>query len=294
MQFRRIRLCLRGGHMAGIAFGPDRPPDLVFLHATGFNARTYAPLLAPLGAQFAIVALDQRGHGLSTLPADPAKLDSWDIYVADAVEALAQLRGAGPAPVLCGHSMGGAVALMAGARAPASARALVLLDPVLAPFAFALAARLPGGPHRMRRVIPIAAGALRRRASFPSEEAVLAAYRGRGAFKAWPEEFLQSYVADGFAAAPDGGVTLRCTPAWEAATFSGQRHFAAGALSRVKVRTLILRAEVGSTMRITPHAARRRKQDLEIETVTGGTHFFPMEDRGLVRSRLITALERSG
>ena len=135
MEFRRISLALRDGAMAGLAFGPDRAPDLVFFHATGFNARTYAPLLAPLADRFAVVALDQRGHGLSRLPADPARLDRWDVYVDDAVAALAALRGSGPAPVVSGHSMGGAVALMAAARAPGAVRSLVLLDPVLPPLA---------------------------------------------------------------------------------------------------------------------------------------------------------------
>ncbi len=44
----------------------------------------------------------------------------------------------------------------------------------------------------------LAEGALRRRSDFPSREAALAAYRGRGAFRTWPEAPLADYVADGF------------------------------------------------------------------------------------------------
>jgi pimeloyl-ACP methyl ester carboxylesterase len=61
--------------MAGIAFGAETAtPDIVFMHATGFNARTYRTLLAPLGDRFHVLALDMRGHGLTTLPAKHVRL----------------------------------------------------------------------------------------------------------------------------------------------------------------------------------------------------------------------------
>ena len=46
----------------------ERPVDIVFSHANGFNARTYRSILAPLAAEMRILALDARGHGASTLP----------------------------------------------------------------------------------------------------------------------------------------------------------------------------------------------------------------------------------
>ena len=74
---RRFTLDLPDGPMAGIRFGPDGPPDLVLLHATGFNALTYRELLEPLGERFRVVALDQRGHGLSRLPAVAETMPGW-------------------------------------------------------------------------------------------------------------------------------------------------------------------------------------------------------------------------
>jgi pimeloyl-ACP methyl ester carboxylesterase len=54
--------------LAVLDFGPpERAYDLVFLHANGFNALTYRRVLAPLAADFRILALDQRGHGASSL-----------------------------------------------------------------------------------------------------------------------------------------------------------------------------------------------------------------------------------
>ena len=48
---------------------PDRPVDIVFLHANGFNALTYQrdPGTARRPT-LRVLALDQRGHGLTTLP----------------------------------------------------------------------------------------------------------------------------------------------------------------------------------------------------------------------------------
>jgi len=67
---RTIPLPMRGGAMAALDLGPpDRPVDIVFSHANGFNGRTYRTILQPLAADLRILALDLRGHGASTLPA---------------------------------------------------------------------------------------------------------------------------------------------------------------------------------------------------------------------------------
>ena len=54
---RRVALPSRGGEMALLDFGPaERPVDMVFSHANGFNARTYRSILAPLAADLRILA----------------------------------------------------------------------------------------------------------------------------------------------------------------------------------------------------------------------------------------------
>ena len=63
---RLIDLEARGGAMAALDFGdPGRPVDIVFVHANGFNARTYRTILEPLAEDLRILAVDQRGHGRS-------------------------------------------------------------------------------------------------------------------------------------------------------------------------------------------------------------------------------------
>ena len=62
--------------------GSDKPL-LVFAHATGFNALTYRHLLAPLADRFRVIALDQRGHGMTSARADPELMRGWASYQDD-------------------------------------------------------------------------------------------------------------------------------------------------------------------------------------------------------------------
>ena len=85
---QRFTLPLAGGHISGLNFGPAHGRiDLVFLHATGFNALTYRQLLAPLAPPWRVVALDLRGHGLSSLPARPGRLMHWQGYATNVIAA---------------------------------------------------------------------------------------------------------------------------------------------------------------------------------------------------------------
>jgi len=288
---RRFTLAHPDGEMAAIRFGADGPPDLVFLHATGFNALTYRALLEPLGERFRVVALDQRGHGLSGLPAVPRDLPGWELYGRDMLAAFDAL-GAGPELVLAGHSMGGAVSTMAAERRADRIASLVLLDPVMPTAEWAAQLQAQHDLDARIEGLPIARGARRRRAWFASKQEALEAYRGRGAFATWVDRFLDDYVEDGFTPMPDeDGVTLTCAPAWEAATFASSRHNGADLLARVPVPATILVGEKGSVSRSVDDAASRTTARRTVEIVPGTTHFLPMEQPDLVRQRLIAALE---
>lgn len=288
---RRFTLSLPDGAMAGIRFGADGPPDLVFLHATGFNALTYRELLEPLGERFRIVALDQRGHGLSRLPAVPEEMPGWELYGRD-MRAVFDALGDGPPLVLAGHSMGGAVSMMAAERHAARVASLVLLDPVMPTAEWIAKLYTPQDLDARIKDLPIARGASRRRAWFASKREAIDAYRGRGAFATWVGRFLEDYVEDGFAPMPNGdGVTLTCAAAWEAATFASSRHNGADLLARVPVPATILIGEINSVSRSVADAASRTTARRTVENVPGTTHFLPMERPDLVRQRLLAALE---
>lgn len=100
---------------------PGTAPAVVALHGLASNARWW-DLVAPLLAPRRVVAVDQRGHGLSSRPEAGYDFAS----VAGDVRGVAAALGLGPC-VAMGHSWGAAVAL-AWASADADVRAVVCVD----------------------------------------------------------------------------------------------------------------------------------------------------------------------
>ena len=276
---------LQGGDMSVLDMGdPARAPDMIFVHANGFNALTYRSLLEPLARAAHILAPDLRGHGLSTLSARPGWRRSWRDLRDDLVALIDAVEG--PPMVLAGHSMGAVVALLAAGERPDRVRAVVMLDPVILPRPAALAMSLPLIGRGARRY-PLVKNALRRRARFQSRRAAMEAYRGRGAFRGWPDAVLVDYVADGFRDVEDG-VELNCAPEWEASNYAAQGCDPWPVLRGLDRPLTILKAEHGSTCSLGPNQIT----GVDVSTVAGGTHFFPMLEPDLTRAALSAALAR--
>ncbi len=277
----RLEAPAGAGEMAYLDFGPrDRAPDLVFLHANGFNARAYRTILAPLADSWRILAPDQRGHGATDLPTDHPRT-TWEDLKDDLLTFLAAMGLARVA--LAGHSMGGTAALLAAAEAPARVRSLALLDPVILP--------PDAGVGRLGGESPMVQGALRRRRIFPSRAAAVEAYRGRGAFRTWTEAQLQDYVEAGFRDRPDGSVELACSPEWEVSNYVNQGHDSWWAFEHSLCPIHILRAEHESPGRIDGRLeALQASGRIRIDTIPGTTHFLPMERPELVREAILEAV----
>jgi len=270
------------GEFAYLDFGPEeRPVDAVFLHANGFNARTYRTILGPLAGDFRILALDLRGHGRTRAPTQPEGRPNWLDLGDDLVGFLETLDL--KSVVLAGHSMGGTLSLFAATDAPDRVRALVLFDPVVLP---------PERPAGQPASSPLIHGASRRRRHFDSREAAVQSYRGRGAFTTWAEPMLLDYVEDGFRDLDDGTVELACAPEWEVSNYLAQGHDPWDAFARSRCPITILRAEQGSTCNVDSRIDQLTADGrITIETIPGTTHFLPMERPDLVRSNLREAIE---
>lgn len=272
------------GEMAVLDFGdPNRPVDLIFSHANGFNAATYRSLLSPLSTALRIWAPDLRGHGRSTLPVFTRPKTSWLDHRDDLLALLETLDG--PPVVMAGHSMGGTASLLAAAQRPDRVSSLVLFDPVIWRRMTVLAFNLPFA-HRFMGAIPIAKSTLRRRSRFDSREQAMAAYRGRGAFKGWPDTVLADYLSEGLKA-DGGGFDLAAAPAWEAANYVAQAHDPWRALRRYPGPVRILKAEHGALTHLP--VAPRVMPTVTVEIVAGGGHLFPMTHADIARDALFEA-----
>lgn len=248
--------------------GPEHAPILLLVHATGMNAEAWRPFAGGLVGAHRVVAVDVRAHGAARTPDDPDL--RWPSITDDVVAVLDS--GALPAGPLhgIGHSMGGACLVLAAERRPGAFRSLWLFEPVIPPPGSML-----GGPGDN----PMAEAAERRRPSFASLDAAYDNYASKPPLDAFHPDALRGYVEGGFA--PDGdGVTLRCRPAWEAATF--RMGGANGAWDALPTLDLPVTIAVGAASELGPAsfaedvAARLPRGRLERHPELG--HFGPLQD----------------
>lgn len=283
------------GQALSVWHWPRKPgrPLVHWAHATGFHARTYTPLLEQLAEIANVIAWDMRGHGASgevrAHPLTPPRPLSWSLYYRD----LCALIDTQTAPIwLAGHSIGATASAMAATRRPEAVRGVLLVEPVLLDRRerlYLAASKAIGQAHR----VPLAAGALRRRAVFPDRAAAFENYRRKKAFSTWPDTWLEAYVEHGFIDT-DEGVRLACDPSWECATFAATEHKPWSTLRHLTCPVVALAAERASTF---PPSAQHRLQRLlsaaEIQGVAGTTHFLPMEQPQAVLDGLSALLSDS-
>lgn len=100
--------------------GTGRP--VLALHGAYGRGRSMLGLAEHLGPDYRLIALDQRGHGLSDHPDDYGRHG----YIADAAALVEQLE-LGPAAVI-GHSLGGITGYQLAARRPELVSAVVVVD----------------------------------------------------------------------------------------------------------------------------------------------------------------------
>ncbi len=282
---RRLRVAVEGGEVALLRFGKAGAPPLLFAHANGFCASAYRRILEALGDRFDVFAVDQRGHGRTRLPAEIAGHRSMAIFGEDLRRVrTALVPFAAERPwTLAGHSLGG-VACVTAAAGDDTLAAIRLIEPVAMPAVWSMLAASPLWPM-IAPNMPLVRAASRRRRSWPDRAAVLESYARKPFFAGWAEGVLADYLEDGLVA--DGaGVSLACSPAWEAANFAAQANNLWGALKRVRAPVAVLAAsDITSTVPKSAEA-RFRRLGAKVERVEGATHLVPFERPGLAAAFL--------
>jgi pimeloyl-ACP methyl ester carboxylesterase len=239
--------------------GGEGPP-LLLAHATGFHGLVWDAFADAIGRSFRTWSFDARGHGASGKSADM----SW-VTMGDDVLRIVDALGI-EQPFGFGHSLGGALLVIAEATRPNTFRQLYLYEPAIIP------------PNSIRNLEMIKT-TRRRRASFPSRKDAYENYAAKAPLNELSEGALWAYVDHGFVDAPDGTVTLACTPDDEAATFTGasERH-AWEAMSEVHVPVTIGhgdRPDAQSPGQVADQAEHLRA---ERQTFAGLGHFGPLHD----------------
>lgn len=261
--------------MSAVHFGrTSNPLKLVFIHANGFNAMSYRALLEPLGMH--AVALDMRGHGFTRLPAEPVTLTSWHVFRDDILDFFT--RYVERPVVLAGHSFGAVSGILAAGHLGAKCAGFIGFDPVMMPQPYRALSATKAGRNMMKKRIPIAAKAGRRRSEFESAEAAFQSYKGRGAFKKVSDDIIKDYLAGGLIETKSG-VRLACNPLWEQAIFCAQNQNSFKAARALPPHRKIIFAGMNSP---TPFSMQARmKARLGRENVRSSSkleHLFPLQN----------------
>ncbi len=263
-----------------------RAPAIHFAHANGFNALTYRTLLDPLARDMRITASDLRGHGQTTLAANPKGMRSWLIYRDDILRTLNELDGR--PKMLVGHSMGATASLMVALSKPNWVSGLVLIEPVIMPPRYIRWTNILRALGLAERMSPFVAQAKNRRGIWPTREAMFEAYRGRGAFRTWPEEVVRDYITGGTVDfVDDKQIRLACTPGWEAANYSSNAVDVWRELDGLRCPLTLI---VGDKRSTCPDPVVElliaRRPDIRVVKVPGASHFLPMEHPEIVRREI--------
>ena len=259
---------------------------VVFAHANGFPPGSYRQFFEHLADRCVITAYRHRPLWDKATP--PPNLN-WSLFADDLID---YLRHRGGEPVwMMGHSLGGAVSIMAASRHPEFIRGLVLIDPVMFRTRRTLAAKLL--PKSQRRRNPMVRGALGRPHQFDSYRAAFDFYRGKRAFARMDDSALWDYVHASKVPGEEGALRLAYPGVWEAGVYASPPWMWPH-IVRLKMPTLGLVARESDV--ITPGVFRRWQRlqaDADLQLCPGG-HLLPLERPQETATRVLDFLERQG
>ena len=247
--------------------GGMNKPLLHFTHGNSYPSGAYGRLLEDLGRDFDVRTTDMLGHD-PRYPVD----DNWRGLVDELVAQLERYRE--PA-ILVGHSLGGAVGMLAAWRRPELARCVVMLDsPVVAGWR-AHAWRLVKALGLGRRLSP-GGVAERRRYVWPSRQAAWDHFMSKAIFQAWAPGALDDYLEHGLKPHPDG-VQLRFDREVEAAIYGSLPHDMAPVLRQpFPVPVGFIAGTRSEELRQAGMASTRRLVGNNLVMIEG-SHLYPME-----------------
>jgi pimeloyl-ACP methyl ester carboxylesterase len=266
--------------------GGMNKPLLHFTHGNSYPSGAYGRLLEELGRDFDVRTTDMLGHD-PRFPVD----DNWHGLIDELTAQLERYADSmSEPPILVGHSLGGAVAMLAAWRRPELARCVVMLDsPVVAgwrAYVWRLAKALGVG----RKLSP-GGVAQRRRNVWPSREAAYEHFNSKPIFQAWAPGALDDYLDHGLTPHPEG-VQLRFDRDIESDIYSTLPHDMGAVLKKPYPLPIGFVAGTRSEELRQAGMASTRKLVGENLVMIEGSHLYPMESPQLTAQLTREMIER--
>lgn len=262
---------------------------IVFSHANGFPAGTYAALFEVWReAGYAVAAPEKFGHD----PAFPV-VSNWR-PTRDELIRFIEAQPHGRPVHLVGHSLGGYVSLLAACRRPDLAAGVVLLDSPLVTGWRAHSVQMMKIAGLIGRVSP-ARVSKTRRWQWPSAEDALRHFQGKSAFARWDERVLRDYIACGTEPDEGGGVRLAFRRDIETRFYNTLPHHLGAVLQRHPPACPV--SFIGGTqsteLRQVGLAGTKAVTRGRIEWIEG-PHLFPMERPVETAQAVLRAIQSGG
>ena len=259
---------VNGLQLAGLRWGDETLPPVLALHGWLDNAESFERL-APLLANYCVVAPDLTGHGRSSRRSQDATYQIWD-DLPELMELISQLGWSEFA--LMGHSRGAIISSILASAIPQRIRHLILLDGMLPPavpeaeFPEQLASFLRQKPALLNREAKL----------YPARESAIAARTAKGLSDDSALAFARRSLDES-----EEGWRWNSDPRLQGASAvkltEGQSR---AILQGLTMPTLLLQPEDGHMQ----HAAGKLDEAkntiprLRIEKATGGHHFHMEEE----------------
>ena len=236
---------------------------LLLCHCNGGVGRLWDPVVAALPEGFRVFALDTRGYGDSDAPETPDGCTP-ESSGRDILAVIAALRLDSPIYAM-GHSIGGAHLAWAEHLAPCTFTRMVWIDPIIAPVEVLMVG------------LELAAGARRRRNTFPSRQEARDRLGSKAPKVSWCPEALDAYIDHALSKQPDGSLALKCPgdrEAWfyEQGAEGNIYHY----LNTIETEILLLSAEGSELLPIVRDQAQLLPNAQTLIHPTA-SHFLPQE-----------------
>jgi pimeloyl-ACP methyl ester carboxylesterase len=243
-------------------------PLIHFAHANGIPSASYQTMFEELGKDYRLCQLPLFSHH-----DDYPVTDNWPKLKKQLIDSIEQQASE---PIIgVGHSLGGALNLMASIERPDLFKAVVMLDvPSLSRFE-SIMVRAAKRIGQMDRITP-AGRTKHRRTQWPDRESAVSYFKSRRMFANFHPQCLEDYIDSALRETANGELELGYELDIELAIYRTVPHNLAASRKQIKVPTGVLVGNSTNTVTDNQYERMTKKVGLYGQKVDG-THMFPLE-----------------